>query len=91
MSKDLDDSRRDSVKNSLYAVGAIGGLSQAGSSGENAVSAAETPVGENFMPKNSYPMYTPRSGYEAGDLQWWEGRYVGGAPIGICNSQLTSQ
>ena len=83
MSKDIDDSRRDFVRNSLYTVGAIGGLSLAGSSGANAASAAETPVGENVMPKNSYPMYTPRSGYEAGDLQWREGRYVGGAPIGI--------
>ena len=27
MSKDIDDSRRDFVKNSLYTVGTIGGLS----------------------------------------------------------------
>ena len=40
-------------------------------------------MSKEIVAKHSYPMYTPRSGYEAGDLQWWEGRNVGGAPIGI--------
>ena len=47
------------------------------SSGEKAVTQ------ETIVPKQSYPMYTPRSGYQSGDLLWWEGRSVGGAPIGI--------
>lgn len=28
-------------------------------------------------------MYTPRSGYGAGDLTWWKGRNVAGAAIGV--------